>query len=255
MILVTGASGTLGRELLPRLTARGQTVRALSRRPRTSADGVEWVVGDLASGAGLDAAAEYADVIVHAASDAKPAGSGDRAGTERLLAAARRAGRRPHVVYMSIVGVDRNPFGYYRAKLACEQTLEASGIPHTILRSTQWFQLLDTAFSYLLKMPLVMPVPNVPLQPVNVAEVAERLAEIAVGAPLGRAEDMGGPEVLQTPEAAKQYADAAGKKRTVVPLWMPGKAGRAFREGECVALEHRAGTMTWGEFLALRFRR
>ena len=77
MILVTGASGTLGRELLPRLTARGQTVRALSRRPRTSADGVEWVVGDLATGAGLDAAAEYADVIVHAASDAKPTGSAD----------------------------------------------------------------------------------------------------------------------------------------------------------------------------------
>jgi uncharacterized protein YbjT (DUF2867 family) len=255
MILVTGASGTLGRELLPRLTARGQAVRALSRRPRTSADGVEWAVGDLASGAGLDAAVEHVDTIVHAASDAKPAGSGDRAATERLLAAARRAGRRPHVVYMSIVGVDRNPFGYYRAKYACEQTLEASGIPHTILRSTQWYQLLDLGFSYMLKVPLVMPVPNVPVQPLDVSEVAARLAEIAVGAPLGRAEDMGGPEVLEAPEAAKQYADAAGKQRTIMPLWMPGKAGRAFRDGVCLAPEHRAGTMTWSEFLALRFRR
>ena len=100
-----------------------------------------------------------------------------------------------------------------------------------------------------------MPVPNVPVQPLDVSEVAARLADIAVGAPLGRAEDMGGPEVLDTPEAAKQYADAAGKQRTVMPLWMPGKVGRAFRDGVCLAPEHRAGTMTWADFLALRFRR
>jgi len=126
MILVTGASGTLGRLLVPNLTRRGVDVRALSRRARggTGPGGsgsFEWAVGDLGSGAGLDEAVDGIDAIIHAASNTRGQGKGDTDAVWRLTEAAKRGGRRPHLVYISIVGVDRHPFGYYRAEYEAEQ--------------------------------------------------------------------------------------------------------------------------------------
>jgi uncharacterized protein YbjT (DUF2867 family) len=252
MILVTGATGTLGTVLVPRLAAGGETVRALSRKPPREAGAAQWLTGDLASGAGLDTALDGVDAVVHAASDTRAARSGDLAATEQLIAAAKRSPHPPHLVYISIVGVDRDRHGYFRAKFDCEQAIEASGLPHTILRTTQWFQLLDKAFGAAVKLPL-MPIPNLPVQPLDVTEAADRLAVIAGGEPLGRAEDMGGPEVLAVPDAAKQFARAAGRKRVVVPFWLPGRIGAAFRAGVHLAPGHEAGTMTWAEHLAERF--
>src|SRR5262249_14241483 len=107
MILVTGATGSLGTALVPRLTAAGHSVRALSRKPaRAGTPGVSWATGDLITGEGLGRAVADAGVIIHAATDAKPRKSADPAATERLLAAVKHAGSRPHVVYISIVGVE-----------------------------------------------------------------------------------------------------------------------------------------------------
>ena len=254
MILVTGASGTLGRTLVPTLTRRGADVRALSRRTR-GGDGpggpgsFQWVVGDLAGGAGLDEAVDGIDVIVHAASNTRGQGKGDTDAVWRLVEAAKRGGRRPHLVYISIVGVDRIPFGYYRVKHEVEQAIEASGLPHTIQRTTQWFQLLDTFLTLAAKSPVV-PVPAAPFQPLDAAEAAARLADLAGGEPLGRAEDMGGPELLDAGEIAQAYLRATGKRRLLVPLRLPGKAGRAFRAGAHTCPENRQGKSTWTEYLA-----
>src|SRR5205823_5147203 len=117
-VLVTGGTGTLGRRLVPRLRDAGFDVRVLSRRERTPVDGVEHVVGDLVSGVGVDRAVGGVDVVVHCASGR----TGDVAAARCLLAAARTQAVVPHVVYISIVGVDAIPvvsrvdralFGYY----------------------------------------------------------------------------------------------------------------------------------------------
>jgi uncharacterized protein YbjT (DUF2867 family) len=257
MILVTGASGTLGRVLVPTLTRRGADVRALSRRERggkpPSGPGTfEWAVGDLGGGAGLDAAVEGIDVIVHAASDTRGRGRGDAEAAWRLMEAAKRGGRRPHLVYISIVGVDRIPFGYYQAKYETEQAIEAGGLPYTIQRTTQWFQLLDRFLRVAAKSPAV-PVPSAPFQPLDAAEAATRLADLAAGEPLGRAEDMGGPELLDSSEIARAYLRATGKRRLLVPLRVPGKAGRAFRAGVHTSPENRQGKTTWAEYLAAEY--
>jgi nucleoside-diphosphate-sugar epimerase len=117
-MLVTGGTGTLGPPLVDLLTRAGRPVRVLSRRPRAATGGapVEWVVGNLATGAGVARAVGGAGVIVHCATSPW-ARRVDVGGTGRLLEAARLAGS-PHLVYISIVGVDRVPFRYYRAKLA-----------------------------------------------------------------------------------------------------------------------------------------
>jgi uncharacterized protein YbjT (DUF2867 family) len=135
-VLVTGATGRLGQRLLGPLQAAGHSVRQMSRRG-TGPGGVR---GDLATGFDLRTAVAGAELVVHAASD--PRGDPwqvDVAGTRRLVEAVDRD-RLRHLVYISIVGVDKIPYGYYRAKFAAEQVLLASGLPVTLLRVTQFHE-------------------------------------------------------------------------------------------------------------------
>ncbi|MFC9977105.1 SDR family oxidoreductase [Spirillospora sp. NPDC127200] len=247
MILVTGATGTLGRALVPLLTGPGAEVHGLSRRPRRT-EGVTWHQGDLATGAGVAEAVKGAGTIVHCASDPRRP-KGDAAATERLVEEARRQGG-PHLVHISIVGVDRHPFGYYRTKFRTEQIIENSGLPYTILRTTQFHDLLASVLGPLSKAPALMPLPaGTRFQPIDVAEVAARLAELARAAPAGRVADMGGPEVRTTEDLARAYLASRGLKRRPLPVRLPGAAARAFRDGVHLAPGNAAGGRTWEEYL------
>src|SRR5689334_16740998 len=126
-VLVTGGTAQLGRAVVDLLGATGRPVRVLSR---SAAEGR--VRGDLATGAGLAEATAGVGAIVHCASNPRDARAVDVDGTRRLLDAAHAQGR-PHVVYVSIVGVDRIPVPYYAAKLAAERIVAESGLPWTIL--------------------------------------------------------------------------------------------------------------------------
>ncbi|MFD9264002.1 SDR family oxidoreductase, partial [Streptomyces sp. NPDC059538] len=164
-ILVTGGTGTLGRPVVARLRDAGHEVRALSRHAP------QYPV-DLLTGNGLDAATAGAEVIVHCASDTRGGGKNDVAATRHLIDAARRAGTVTNIVYISIVGVDVVPFGYYRTKLKVEQQLERSGLGVTILRTTQFHDLVAQVVDMAAKLPLLpVPVPGgVRVQPVAVGE-------------------------------------------------------------------------------------
>ncbi|MFC7715625.1 SDR family oxidoreductase [Nonomuraea recticatena] len=116
-ILVTGATGRLGVATVRRLTERGFEVRAVSRRPREGA--VEWVVADLATGEGVAAAVEGVEAVVHLAAAPYKGRYTDRVeldGTRALVDAAAKAGVR-HLLYVSIVGVEAVPWGYFMTKL------------------------------------------------------------------------------------------------------------------------------------------
>jgi uncharacterized protein YbjT (DUF2867 family) len=152
--------------LVERLRARGATPRVLSRKP-----GERRVVGDLATGDGLDADLASVRTVLHLASS--PKSDADAAAT--LIDAARRAGTEPHLIYISIVGIDRIPLPYYRAKLEVERLVEASGLPWTALRATQFPDLLVSLFGSLAK--------GVAFQPVDVHDVAERLVDLPAGSP------------------------------------------------------------------------
>ncbi|WP_432157173.1 MULTISPECIES: SDR family oxidoreductase [unclassified Streptomyces] len=238
-ILVTGGTGTLGRLVAERLRADGHEVRVLSRHSRP------YAVDLREGGTALDDAVAGVDAVVHCASTPR---GGDEQAAAHLIAAARRAGV-GHLVYISIVGVDRVPFGYYRTKLAVERLVEESGLGWTILRTTQFHDLPVTLFRTLARLP-VLPLPKgVPDQPIEVAEVADRLAELAVGAPAGRVPEMGGPEVRTLDSLARSYLRATGKRRRVVriPLW--GATYRAFRAGGHLT-PHAVGKGTFEEYLA-----
>lgn len=239
-ILVTGGTGTLGRLVTERLRADGHEVRVLSRHSRP------YAVDLRKGGAGLEAAVTGVDTIVHCATTQT---GGDEKAAGNLVAAARRAGV-GHLVYISIVGVDRVPYPYYRTKFAVEKLIEESGLGWTVLRTTQFHDLLVMVFKALAKLPVMLLPGRLSDQPVEVAEVAARLAELAAGAPAGRVEDMGGPQIRTFESLARAYLKATGRRRAVVnvPLW--GKAYQGFRSGGHLAPEHAVGKGTFEEYLA-----
>jgi uncharacterized protein YbjT (DUF2867 family) len=122
-VLVTGGTGGLGRELVPRLAAAGHAVRVMSRRTAPAGATGEWARADLVTGDGLDEAVRGVDVVVHAASNAlQDTRATDVDGTRRLAEACKRAGV-ANLLYVSIVGVDRIGHPYYRAKWDAERAL------------------------------------------------------------------------------------------------------------------------------------
>lgn len=248
-ILVTGGTGTLGRAVVDQLGQAGHGVRVLSRRPPADPDSeVEWVTGDLRSGAGLDGAVRDVATILHCATDGRRPGN-DLLGTRLLLEAVRAAGR-PPLVYVSIVGVDRIPLPYYRVKLEVEQLVAASGLPWTILRATQFHNLVATVLRVVARPPVMVVPGDMSVQPVDVRDVAARLIELAPVPAAGRVPDFGGPQVQTFPELAQAYLRATGQRRRVLPVRLPGAIARAFRRGEHLAPDHADGRRTFEEFLA-----
>ncbi|MBZ6230758.1 SDR family oxidoreductase [Streptomyces olivaceus] len=241
--LATGGTGTLGRLVAERLREGGHEVRVLSRRSKPYAV-------DLREGGGtLDTALDGVDTVVHCATT--PRGGDERAATN-LVAAARRAGV-AHLVYISIVGVDRVPLGYYRSKLAVERLVEQSGLGWTVLRATQFHDLVVQVLQALTRPPVAVLPAHAEDQPVEVAEVADRLAGLAVGAPAGRVADVGGPEVRTFESLARAYLEATGRRRRVVRVPLAGKTYRAFRAGGHLAPGRAVGTRTFEEYLTERF--
>jgi uncharacterized protein YbjT (DUF2867 family) len=262
-ILVTGGTGTLGRLVVARLRQAGRDVRVLSRGKRElpheikeSGVGVEFVSADLATEDGVDAAVQGAEIIIHLVGSAKR----DEDKARHLIQAASRSEAK-HVVYISVVGderipvvsgIDRAMFGYFASKLAAERAIADSGVPWTTLHVTQLYDLTFLTVQAMAKLP-VIPVPaGFKFQPIDAGEVADRLVGLAVGAPAGLVPDMAGPRVYEMADLVRSYLRAVGKRRLLIPVWMPGGAARAFREGANLAPDRAVGRLTWEEFLAAR---
>lgn len=151
--------------------------------------------------------------------------------------------------------MDRLPLGYYRVKRQVEQMVEESGLGWTILRTTQFHDLVLRILSAATRLP-VMPLPaGVRVQSIDTGEVADRKAELAVHGPSGLVAEMGGPEVRELPELARAHLRATGKRRPLVPVPLAGKAYAGYRRGEHLTPQRAVGKARLGEFLAERFKR
>jgi uncharacterized protein YbjT (DUF2867 family) len=257
LILVTGGTGTLGRLLVPRLQAAGRCVRILSRRRGEYAAGVEHLTGDLRTGAEIDKAVKGARVIVHCAGTSK----GDDVKAMHLVRAAKEAGS-PHLVFISVVGCDRIPvrgridramFGYFGAKLAAEQVIIESGLPWTILRTSQFHDLIFKSVQGMARMP-VIPVPIAQFQPIDAGEVADRLTELALGHPSGLVAEMAGPQIYDMRDLVRSYLRSCRKHRLLIRARLPGEAARAVREGANLSPANAVGNRTWEQFLETKMQ-
>lgn len=244
-IVVTGGSGDLGGRVVRELTSRGHDAVGASRR-----SGV-----DLATGSGLDAVLEGADAVVHSASSQTRPQSVDVAGASRIGEALRRTGSPAHVVSISIVGSNRVPYAYYRAKVDSEHALKEADVPATVLRATQ-FHSLAAFFATAGRVgPLSVSIGNMRIQPVDIDWVAQRLTDYATGpAPSGyrRATDIAGPTAYTADEVAERIATHDGRKtpRVVrIPPLLP--VLRAFADGgNLPGPEAEIGGRSFEEWLA-----
>lgn len=251
-ILVTGGTGTLGRHAVPLLAAGDRRIRVLSRHGRPEADpaeragasddGIQYLIGDTVAGTGLAEAMAGADVVLHLAGGPK----GDDEGTRHVAEAARAAGI-GHVVLISVIGADRMPIGYFRRKAASERILAASGVPWTVLRAAQFHSFARSMAGGMARLPIVPVMRDVRLEPVAVADVAQRLAELALQPPQGRVADLAGPEV----RTLEDLIDTLPVRRHPhLRFGLPGALGRAYRSGANLAAPGTdRGTGTWAEYL------
>jgi uncharacterized protein YbjT (DUF2867 family) len=222
-VAVIGGTGELGALVVAELAARGDEVRAVSRNAPAAGRlpaGVTHARADVASGDGLRAALDGVDVVVEAANDRRRARAVLVDGTTRLLAAEQDAGVRHHVA-ISIVGCDRVPHPYYKAKVAQEQALATAPVPHSLLRATQFHALIADTLAATARF-RVLPQVRIPLQPIDAAFVARRLAELVHAEPAGRVPDVGGPQVESLATLAQQWR--AHAHRRMLPLRLPPRA-------------------------------
>ncbi|HEY7249117.1 MAG TPA: SDR family oxidoreductase [Methylomirabilota bacterium] len=208
-IVVIGGTGLIGSKTIPILRQRGH--EAVAAAPNT---GVNTITGE-----GLEEAMVGTAVVIDLAN--APSWE-DKAVLEffetsgrNLLAAETVAGVRHHVA-VSIVGTDRMPdVGYFRAKVAQERLIEKSGIPYTIIRSTQFMELLRNIAAAATEGSTVRVSPGL-FQPIAADDVAAAVADVALAAPRNGIVEIAGPERAPFDEIVARYLKASGDPRTVV---------------------------------------
>ncbi|HTJ99196.1 MAG TPA: SDR family oxidoreductase [Bordetella sp.] len=204
-IVVIGASGLIGTNVVKRLRGAGHEVVAASL-----SSGVNIITGE-----GLADAVKGADVVVDVANSPS---FEDKAVLEffetagRNIAAAEKAGGVKHHVALSVVGADRLPDnGYMIAKVAQEKLIKESGIPYTILRSTQFFEFVEGIIKSSAEGNIARLSPAL-VQPIASDETSAAVADVAVQPPVNGMLEVGGPDLIPMDELARTYL--AWKKDT-----------------------------------------
>jgi uncharacterized protein YbjT (DUF2867 family) len=242
-IAVVGGTGTVGRRIADALEVKGHEVRALSR---TSA---HYAV-DLRTGEGLQTALEGCHVVVDA-SNGPPSGKARAVlveGSRRLLEAEAQAGVGHHVC-VSIVGIEDVPMSYYRVKVEQERIVESAQVPWTIVRSTQFHDLLASLLAAAGRWHL-LPTAKARLQPVDVAEAAAAVAAVATEPARRGRTTVAGPEIHDLGSLARIWRDASSRRAITVALPLPFALGRALKAGRLTCPDPDVqGTRTFADWL------
>lgn len=241
-VSVIGGTGFMGSRLVKSLDAAGHEVAVHARET-----GV-----DLLTGEGLPHAVARADVVVNtidAPSFDASASPFFRTTTDNLVSAATQGGVR-HLVLLSIVGIDRVPeVDYYQAKVSQEERLEAGSIPYSIVRATQFMEFIDKIMSWTAEGDTVR-LPTTPLQPIAADEVAQALADVATGTPLGGILNVAGPDVFPLDELGRLTLRARQDGRSVVTDESAGLFGAVRGDAVTAPEGARLGTVHYRDWLA-----
>jgi uncharacterized protein YbjT (DUF2867 family) len=214
-IVIIGGTGLIGSKVVNILRQRGHEVVAAS-----PSSGVNTLTGEGLAGA-LAGAQVVVDVANSPSFEDKPAMEFFETSGRNLLGAEKTAGVKHHVA-LSVVGTDRltgsgagSLSGYFRAKLAQENLIKASGIPFTIVHATQFFEFAKNMAQSGTEGSTVR-LSSVLMQPMAAEDVAAAVAEAALGQPVNGLIEVAGPDKIRQDELVRQYLSATGDSRTVI---------------------------------------
>jgi uncharacterized protein YbjT (DUF2867 family) len=208
-VVIIGGTGLIGSKLAPLLASPDHEVLQAS-----PSRGVNAVTGE-----GLHAALSGADTVVDVSNspsfEDKAVLHFFETGTRNLVAAAKQAGVR-HCVVLSVVGTDRlESSGYFRAKLAQERLIVASGLAYTILRATQFFEFVG-GIAESGRRDGKVHVSSQLMQPLLSDDVAQALADVTLGAPAGGIREVAGPEAAPLSDFVGRWLRKKGDTSQIV---------------------------------------
>jgi uncharacterized protein YbjT (DUF2867 family) len=208
-VVVIGGTGLIGSKLVIKLRQHGH--ESVPAAPNT---GVNTLTGE-----GLAEVLKGASVVVDVSNSPNWEDAAVmeffETSTRNLLAHEAAAGVKHHVA-LSVVGTDRLlESGYFRAKLAQENMIGASTIPHSIVRATQFFEFIKSIADLSTEGKKVR-LPHVFIQPMAADDVATAVARVAVGSPVNGSVEVGGPARFRLDEIVRRYLAARNDPREVV---------------------------------------
>ena len=243
-IVVIGGTGLIGSKLVAILRERGHDV--LPAAPNT---GVNTITRE-----GLAEALDGAQVVVDVANaplwEDQAVMDFFQTSGRNLLAAEAAAGVRHHIA-LSIVGCERLPDnGYFRAKVAQEDLIKASGMPYSILRATQFFEFVGGIAQGATVGDQIHLSPAL-IQPIAADDVAAALADVALAPPLNGTAEVGGPEALPMDELVRRFLKSTNDPRKVVPDVKARYFGSVLDDQSLTAgKDARLGRIGLGQWLA-----
>ena len=232
-VVVIGGSGLIGSKVVNILRQRGHEVVAAS-----PSSGVNTLTGE-----GLAEALKGAQAVVDVANspsfEDKPAMHFFETSGRNLLAAEKAAGVKHHVA-LSVVGTDRltgsgagSLSGYFRAKMAQENLIKASGIPFTIVYATQFFEFVKGIAQSATGASTIR-LSSVLMQPIVSDDVAAAVADVALGQPVNGMIEVAGPDQIRQDELVRQFLAATGDTRNVITDANAGYFGIAVNDESLV---------------------
>ncbi len=220
---MAGGTGTVGAHVVDVLRERGHDPIVLAR-----STGVDLVTRDGLRGA-LDGVDVVIDVVSKLTQNARLAIDFFGATTRNLLDAEKASGVKHHVL-LGIVGSQKSTYGYYLGKMVQERLVHAGEVPWTEVRATQFHEFSQQIYGVARIGPIVL-APKGRVQPIAAREAAERLVELAVGAPSGLVAELAGPREEGLSRMVRAAARAAGKRAPVLGIPAPGPGGKAMLDG------------------------
>ena len=261
-VLVIGGSGVLGSAVVNELqknqanflTGSRHQIKTDAYSTVNRATDIPWQQVDLITSEGLSASLVGVDTVMHLASGQGKIGQEpfEVAITRNLLKAVRQSDV-THLIHVSIVGVDKIPYAYYKAKFDTEASIRESQVPYTILRATQFHDFVEFGLSKLLSLPIGFVPKKLRLQPIDLDAVVQKLYQIAEAGSQNTILNLGGPEVYELGTLAKIWMQYRRMSKPIIPIPILGSLMHSIAQGNATCPEKAIGSKTWEDYLAERY--
>ncbi|MBW2937135.1 NAD(P)H-binding protein [Aureisphaera sp. CAU 1614] len=255
-VLVTGGTGTLGRAIVNLLIRKGFHTSVLSSSNAPDLPySVKIFKGNLTIKDSLKEAVSGSDIIIHCATNPLNPNAIDIEGTKNLLSHVNKF-QPKHLVYISIVGIDKSSYPYYQAKREVENMIKDSNFSWSILRTTQFHDLVLNYFLLPFDKgggtPIKVP-KNLRFQSIDIMDVAKTLIEIATGTPLNSTLTIGGPEILSIEEMGRIYLKVLKRNDEIQSELIENELYEIFRSGINLYPSQVSGIISWEDYLRIKF--